>query len=35
MTAFGVETVVLDLPAVTAAFGRRLRDAGATRAARR
>ena len=28
MTAFGVETVVLDLPAVTAAFGRRLRDAG-------
>ena len=28
MTAFGVETVVLDLPAVTAAFGRRLHDAG-------
>ena len=28
MSAFGVETVVLDLPAVTAAFGRRLRDAG-------
>jgi uncharacterized protein with von Willebrand factor type A (vWA) domain len=28
VTAFGVETVVLDLPAVTAAFGRRLRDAG-------
>ena len=28
MTAFGVETIVLDLPAVSAAFGRRLRDAG-------
>ena len=28
MSAFGVETVVLDLPAVTAAFGRRLREAG-------
>ena len=28
MTAFGVETIVLDLPAVAAAFGRRLHDAG-------
>jgi uncharacterized protein with von Willebrand factor type A (vWA) domain len=28
VTAFGVVTVALDLPAVTAAFGRRLRDAG-------
>ena len=28
MTDFGVETVVLDLPAVTGAFGRRLRNAG-------
>jgi len=27
-SAFGLETVLLDLPAVTAAFGRRLRDTG-------
>jgi len=28
VTAFGVETILLDLPAVSAALGRRLRDAG-------